>query len=554
MKLTGAEIVVETLIAHGVTEIFGFPGGTVINLYDSLYKYQDQITHYLTCHEQGAAHAADGYARATGKTGVVMATSGPGATNLVTGIATAYLDSTPMVAITGNVALSLIGKDSFQEVDIVGVTMPITKHNYMVKDIADLEDTVCEAFQVARSGRPGPVLIDVPKDIQQAKYEFKGGQPWPLLPVKKVDHEALLAAVELINSSERPYIYAGGGLITCNAGAALQALAEKIDAPVGSSMMGLTALDSKHPLKHGLTGMHGHYVASKMNADADLVIGVGVRFSDRATGSVSKYQEKTKFIHIDIDGAEIDKNISSVISLVGDAAEILPQLTELVEHRTNPLWSDRAEEHQQTADDLLDQKTGSFTPRDIIRKVREHTSDETVIATDVGQHQMWVAQNYDFCLPRTLLTSGGLGTMGFGMGAAIGASIAKGGARTVLFTGDGSFHMNMNEFATAVTYKLPIIVIIFNNHSLGMVRQWQNLFFEQRYSNTTINRATDYPKLAEAFGGVGYRAADMDELQAALEMAFSAEKPVMIECLIDQDELVLPIIPAGGSFDDMIVK
>ncbi|NLG10184.1 MAG: thiamine pyrophosphate-binding protein [Coriobacteriaceae bacterium] len=588
MKLNGAEILVETLIAHGVTDVFGFPGGTVINLYDALYDYQDQITHYLTCHEQGAAHAADGYARATGKTGVVIATSGPGATNLVTGIATAYLDSTPMVAITGNVASNLIGKDSFQEVDIVGITMPVTKHNYMVKHIEELEEIVREAFQIARSGRPGPVLIDIPKDVQQARCEFHGGKPKPLLPIASVREEALAAAAEMIDASERPFVYAGGGLISCSAGEALRVFAERIDAPVGLSIMGLTALDSRHPLKHGLTGMHGHYVASKMNADADLIIGIGVRFSDRATGSTSKYQEKTKIIHIDIDGAEIDKNIDSVISLVGDAAEILPRLTELVKRRENPTWIAQAELHRQEAKRLLahegeaqrEQEQQSllqqdeqqllgqegerrleqrapgtgFTPQSIIHMVRGFTTDDTVISTDVGQHQMWVAQEYDFCVPRTLLTSGGLGTMGFGMGAAIGASVARGSARTVLFTGDGSFHMNMNEFVTAVTYGLPIVVVIFNNGSLGMVRQWQNLFFNQRYSNTTLKRKTDYPKLAEAFGGVGYRATSLDELQAALDAAFAYDGPVMIECLIDINEQVFPIIPAGGSFDDMIVK
>ncbi len=580
MKLNGAEILVETLIAHGVTDVFGFPGGTVINLYDALYDYQDRVTHYLTCHEQGAAHAADGYARATGKTGVVIATSGPGATNLVTGIATAYLDSTPMVAITGNVASGLIGKDSFQEVDIVGITMPVTKHNYMVKHVEELEEIVREAFQIARSGRPGPVLIDIPKDVQQAQCEFHGGMPKPLLPIPRVSEEALRAAAELIDASERPFVYAGGGLISCSAGEALRVFAERIDAPVGLSIMGLTALDSSHPLKHGLTGMHGHYVASKMNADADLIIGIGVRFSDRATGSTSKYQAKTKIIHIDIDGAEIDKNIDSVISLVGDAAEILPRLTEMVKRRENPTWIAKADLHRQESERFLaqeemqlhdqdpqakeeqqllaqedmDAQATGLTPQEIIHMVRRYAADDTVVSTDVGQHQMWVAQEYQFCLPRTLLTSGGLGTMGFGMGAAIGASIARGSARTVLFTGDGSFHMNMNEFVTAVTYGLPVVVVLFNNGSLGMVRQWQNLFFNQRYSNTTLERKTDYPKLAEAFGGKGYRASTMKELQAALDAAFSQTEPVLIECLIDSDEKVFPIIPPGGSFDDMIVK
>jgi acetolactate synthase-1/2/3 large subunit len=551
VRLKGAEILVETLIAHGVNEVFGFPGGSVIDIYDALYGYRDRITHYLTCHEQGAAHAADGYARATGRTGVVIATSGPGATNLVTGIATAYLDSTPMVAITGNVSLPLIGKDSFQEVDIAGITMSITKHNYIVQDVADLEANLCEAFQIARSGRPGPVLVDIPKDVQQASCEFNGASPWPLAACPRVDDAALREAARLIDECRRPYIYAGGGIIASDASNALDRFARRIDAPVGLSIMGLSALAHDNPFNLGLTGMHGLYAASKVNADADLVIGVGVRFSDRATGSTSKYQENRRIIHIDIDGAEIDKNIDSFVSLLGNAAELLPRLTRMVSGKKRPGWQAQVESYRAEARSMGFEQ--GFTPRAIIHAVREHCASDTVVATDVGQHQMWVAQYYGFSQPRSFLTSGGLGTMGFGLGAAIGASVAKGRARTVLFSGDGSFHMNMNELATAVTYGLPIVVVVLNNQALGMVRQWQALFYDSRYSTTSLSRATDYPALAAAFGARGYRATDMPGLHTALDAAFRAEGPTVIECLIDVDEKVLPIIPPGGSVADMII-
>jgi acetolactate synthase-1/2/3 large subunit len=551
VRLNGAEILVETLIAHGVNEVFGFPGGSVIDIYDALYKYRNSIRHYLTCHEQGAAHAADGYARATGRTGVVIATSGPGATNLVTGIATAYLDSTPMVAITGNVSLPLIGKDSFQEVDIAGITMSITKHNYIVKDITELEQTLCEAFQIARSGRPGPVLVDIPKDVQQALCEFNGANPLPLGASPRIDSAELQEAARLIDECERPYIYAGGGIISSGASDALDSFARRIDAPVGLSIMGLSALACDNPFNLGLTGMHGLYAASKVSGDADLIIGVGVRFSDRATGSTSKYQENRKIIHIDIDGAEIDKNIDSFVSLLGNATDLLPQLTKMVSSKKRPEWQARVASYRKEAQNMGVEQ--GFTPRAIIQAVREQCSGDTVVATDVGQHQMWVAQYYGFSRPRSFLTSGGLGTMGFGMGAAIGASVAGGHARTVLFSGDGSFHMNMNELATAVTYGLPIVVVVLNNHVLGMVRQWQGLFYDGRYSSTSLSRATDYPALAAAFGAKGYRATDMSGLQAALDAAFCSEGPVVIECLIDADEKVLPIIPPGGSVADMII-
>ncbi|GHU34020.1 acetolactate synthase [Clostridia bacterium] len=554
MKLKGSAIVVETLIAHGVTDVFGFPGGAVLNLYDELYKYSDRINHYITAHEQGASHAADGYARATGKPGVVIATSGPGATNLVTGLATAYLDSSPVVAITGNVALPLIGKDSFQEVDITGITMPVTKHNYIVKDVRDLEPTIREAFRIAMSGRPGPVLIDIPKDIQDAECEYAGEPLDPLFPRETASDASLREAVKLIDAANKPYIYAGGGVVTAGAYEALERFAERIDAPVGFSMMGLSAMDYRSPRKLGMTGMHGVYASSKMNAEADLIIGVGVRFSERATGNKAKYEGGKSIIHIDLDAAELSKNIGCTVEVMGDIADALPRLTAMVKRAVRPEWTARAEFRRAEQCELDASQASEFTPRNIIRAVREYTADDTIIATDVGQHQMWTAQYYDFAKPRTFLTSGGLGTMGFGLGAALGASVARGGERTILFTGDGSFHMNLNEFATAVMHNLPVAVIVFNNNVLGMVRQWQGLFYCKRYSQTTMNRATNYQKLAEAFGGEGYRAENIEELQSALDKVFGGNTPAIIECLIDPDEKVLPMIPAGGSFDDMIVR
>lgn len=554
MKMTGAEIVIQTLINHGVDEVFGFPGGAVLYLYDELYKNSDRLKHYIFCHEQGAAHAADGYARATGKTGVVIATSGPGATNLVTGIATAYLDSTPMVAITGNVALNLIGKDSFQEVDIAGITMPITKHNYIVKDINELEDIICEAFQIARSNRPGPVLIDIPKDIQMAQCEFKGGKPWELFPHPEVKSCSLQAAIELIKNSTKPYIYAGGGVVTSGAYDELMAFAEKIDAPIGCSMMGLSAIDYKNIRKLGMTGMHGTYAASKAKSRADLIIGVGVRFSDRATGNIIKYQEHAKILHIDIDKSEIGKNIKVYTSLIGNIKDILPALTNTIEQRHNPEWKDEVISYIEEAKSFKCPNNNKLTPKGVIRTVCELTPDDTIIATDVGQHQMWVAQYYRFANPRTFLTSGGLGTMGFGMGAAIGAAIGKNTTRTILFTGDGSFHMNMNEFATAVMHNIPVIVIILNNNVLGMVRQWQSLFYDDRFSQTTMNRKTDYVKLAESFGGIGFKAETADEFNEVIKKALELNSPVLIDCVIDKDEKVLPMIPPNGSIDDIIVR
>jgi len=552
MKKNGAEIVVETLIEHGVTDLFGFPGGAVLHLYDALYQNSDRINHHITAHEQGAAHAADGYARATGKTGVVIATSGPGATNLVTGIATAYLDSVPVVAITGNVSIDLIGKDSFQEVDIVGVTLPITKHNYIVKDINELEDIICEAFQIAASGRPGPVLVDIPKNIQAEMCEFRGGKPLPLLEQRSTAHENRLAeAASIINSAKRPYIYCGGGVVTSGGESELVEFAEKIDALIGCSMMGLSAVSYDNPRALGMTGMHGLYASSKLKGEADVIIGIGVRFSDRATGDKIAYQKDTKIIHIDIDDAEIDKNIPVDCSILGDLKSILSRLTKMVKQAKHEEWNKKASEYKQFAEEKFAEE--GFTAQNVIKTVRKYAKPDTIVATDVGQHQMWVAQYYDFECPRTFLTSGGLGTMGFGMGAANGASLATGKSKTVLFTGDGSFHMNMNEVATAVMHGLPIVVILMNNSVLGMVRQWQGLFYEKRYSNTTMNRATNYKMLAEAFGAKGYDAHNGEELEAALKEAFASEIPVVINCVIDRDEKVFPMIPPGKAVTDMII-
>ncbi len=555
MIMSGAKILIEALISHGVDEVFGFPGGAVLNIYDELYKNQDKIRHYITCHEQAAAHAADGYSRATGKPGVVIATSGPGATNLVTGIATAYLDSTPLIAITGNVPLHLIGKDSFQEVDIAGITMPITKHNYIVKDINELEHIVCEAFSIAMSDRPGPVLIDIPRDIQTATAEFHGAKPYKLKEPPEYSLESLHEAAELIAASKKPYIYAGGGVAISGAYDELIEFAEKIDAPIGSSMMGLACVPHSNKLKLGMTGMHGAYASTRMNAEADLIIGIGVRFSDRATGDKNKYTENTKILHIDIDRSEINKNVPTYKNIIGNIKDILPRLTALVEKQNHDDWHSEIAQYKQIGRNCSNINVDShLNPKSVIKTVRKFTDNDTAVATDVGQHQMWTAQYYDFEKPRTFLTSGGLGTMGFGMGAAIGACIANSKKRTVLFTGDGSFHMNINELATAVYHKLPIVVIIMNNGVLGMVRQWQTLFYGERYSNTTLPRATDYVKVAEGFGAAGKRVLNMGELENALEFAFSNEGTTVIDCAIDMDERVLPMIPPNGSIDNIITQ
>lgn len=552
MKLKGAQIIVETLIEQGASTVFGYPGGQVIDIYDALYLAQDRIHHIITAHEQGAAHAADGYARATGKVGVVIATSGPGATNLVTGIATAYLDSVPLVAITGNVPNSLIGRDSFQEVDITGVTMPITKHNFLVKRVEDLADTIREAFRIAKSGRPGPVLVDVPKDVQNALYEYTAQKPVEKDPVPAVNDSEIEKAIEMILAAEKPYIYIGGGAITDDAGAEVLALAEKIDSPIGCTMMGISAVPSSNPRWLGMEGMHGHYASSIAQNEADLIITAGCRFSDRGTGNTAKYARNAKIIHMDIDASELCKNIPVELGMTGSMREILQKLTEKLPQQTHADWMARVAELQEKTRELEAQDPDELTPFTAIDALAEAADKETIVATDVGQHQMWVAQHYPFETPRTFISSGGLGTMGFGLGAAIGAATAT-GKKTILVTGDGSFGMNLNELATAVTNQTPVVVFIMNNGVLGMVRQWQTLFFDKHYSNTTLERKTDFVKLAEAFGMPGYRAMNMAELKEVLPKAFAEKGPVLVDCAIDCDAFVLPMLPPGGCIDDIIV-
>lgn len=555
MLLSGADIVTETLIEQGTKTVFGYPGGQVINLYDALYKREDRIHHVLTAHEQGACHAADGYARATGDVGVVIATSGPGATNLVTGIATAYLDSTPLVAITGNVPNALIGRDSFQEVDITGVTLPVTKHNFFVKDYTELADTIRKAFRIAKSGRPGPVLVDIPKDVQVQMQEYE--------PVPVVEKEAqrpvklrkIQAAADMIAEAVSPYIYIGGGVITADASEEVLALAEKIDAPIGSTLMGLSAIDNDNERFLGMVGMHGHYPASVGQDEADLIIAIGARFSDRATGDVSKYAKGARIIHMDIDRAEIDKNISSDLGIGGDLKEALSALIEAVKPARHPAWNARLDALRAIGEEQLEATLDpkELTPHSLIWEVARHTEADTPVVTDVGQHQMWTAQYYPFHKRRTFITSGGLGTMGFGMGAAIGAAQAT-GKKTVLFTGDGSFGMNLNELATAVSQNTPLVIVIMNNNVLGMVRQWQNLFFDKHYSQTTLNRQTDFVKLAEAFGARGLRIMNRQELGPVMAEAFAHTGPVVVDVAIDPDAFVLPMLPPGGSFDDIITE
>ncbi len=577
MKISGAKIVVETLIEQGCDTVFGYPGGQVINLFDELYLNSNRINHILTAHEQGASHAADGYARATGKVGVCIATSGPGATNLVTGIATAFLDSVPMVAITGNVPCSLIGKDSFQEVDIVGITMPITKHNFIVKDIKELADTLRTAFKIAKSGRPGPVLVDIPKDIQTAVWDFEPKQePVRPYPLSFASDGKLRRASEMIKNSERPYIYFGGGIISGKASDELLKLADKIDAPVGCSLMGLSAIPTDNPRFLGMNGMHGHYASSIAQDEADLVICLGARFSDRATGDKNRFNKNFRIIHIDIDSAELDKNIASDLTIQGDIKDALFRLIPMLSETKHPEWNKRIEELRQEENKRLESaensvfekncnnctnpcgksglsKENCLTPYQIIDIISKTASEDDIIVTDVGQHQMWTAQRYPFRKPRTFLTSGGLGTMGYGMGATIGASVAR-GKRSVLFTGDGSFGMNLNELATAVSYNTPIVIVIMNNGVLGMVRQWQTLFFEKHYSNTTLNRQTDFVKLAEAFGAKGKRVFNTEELEKAASEAFAYNDVYLIDCAVDCNEFVLPMLPPGGSIEDIITE
>ena len=553
MLLSGADIIVRTLIEQGCDTVFGYPGGQVIDLYDSLYRHQDELHHVLTAHEQGAAHAADGYARATGKPGVVIATSGPGATNLVTGIATAYLDSVPLVAITGNVAVTQIGTDSFQEIDITGITLPITKHNYFVGSVKELADTIREAFQLAISDRPGPVLVDVPKDVQQALWEYVP-QPKvePEPPFAAASEDQICAAADCINRSHRPYIYFGGGLVASGAQAELLELAEAIDGVMGCSLMGLSAVPTDHPRFLGMQGMHGRYASSMAMHNADCIIALGVRFNDRVTGNRSKFAVSAKIVHIDIDDSELSKNIPDAYEVQGDVKLTLQALLPMLNRTARPQWQHLVSHFRKEELTTLDNRDG-MTPRAAILTLNKHLDADTPVVTDVGQHQMWTAQTVRLCHNRRFISSGGLGTMGFGMGAAIGAAMGT-GQHTVLVTGDGSFGMNLNELATAVSNRVPLVILMLNNGVLGMVRQWQTLFFNKKYSSTTLDRKTDFVALAGAFGAEGRRVHTPEELDAALAEAFAAEGPYLVECVIDRDEFVLPMLPPGGSMSEIITK
>lgn len=549
MKLNGSQIVLEVLKEQGVDTVFGYPGGTILNIFDELYKYGDTFNHILTAHEQGASHAADGYARATGKVGVCFATSGPGSTNLVTGIATAYMDSVPVVAITCNYATSGLGRDSFQEVDITGITMPITKHNFMIKDVNDLAATLRRAFEIAQSGRKGPVLVDIPKDITAAVCEYTPEPKIEITEYKQPKKGCFERAVELISNAKKPLIYVGGGAILSNVGEALITFAEKIDAPVVSSLMGLGAFPNGHPLHLGLIGMHGHFECNKAAHDCDVLIVAGARFSDRVAGNRAKFAPNAEILHIDIDSAEMDKNIVSNYHLRGNLAEVIPMLTRAVEQLDHSEWKAEIDGFKRPFNQL---QIGDYVnPQTLIEAIDEKTADDTIVVTDVGQHQLWAAQFYKYKLPRTLLTSGGLGTMGYSMGAAMGAAVGCPDKRVVMFAGDGGFHMNLTELATMASYNIPVIMFIMNNTVLGMVRQWQKIFYGNRFSDTDPHRATDFVKVAEAFGVKGMRINTNDEIDAVLEEALKVNGPVVIECRISPDSNVLPMIPPGGSVSDI---
>lgn len=553
MLLTGAEILVNSLIDNGVDTVFGYPGGAVLNIYDALFKKSDKIRHILTCHEQGAAHAADGYARSTGKVGVCIATSGPGATNLVTGIATAYMDSTPMVAITGNVTRPLLGKDSFQEVDITGITMPITKHNYIVKDIKELQKIVNEAFYIASSGRPGPVLIDIPKDITAEKYNYIKMEPKKReKSLQTINISSLEDFVEFINESENPFIYAGGGILSSNAEKEVLALAEKINAPVATSLMGIGSIPNDHRLYTGMIGMHGTKASNLLATSCDLIIALGARFSDRVI-SHKNHVKNARVIQIDIDPAEINKNVKVDSYIIGDIKEVLNKLIPMINEKENIAWINKMNELKALNNKEV-VKEGILTPEYLFTLLNKIDKGNFIITTEVGQHQMWTAQNYKFYKPRTFISSGGLGTMGFGMGASIGAQVANPKAVVFNIAGDGSFGMDCNEFATAVNFKIPVKVIVMNNNALGMVRQWQSLFYECRYAETTLNRATDFVKLAEAFGGTGFRVEKPEELQEVLEKALATDGPVIIDYKIDSDDMVFPMVAPGAPINEIISK
>lgn len=553
MVKNGSEILVDALVEQGVDTIFGYPGGAVLNIYDALYKNSDRIHHILTAHEQGAAHAADGYARSTGKVGVCLATSGPGATNLVTGIATAYMDSIPMVAITGNVGTSLIGRDSFQEVYIAGITMPITKHNFVVRHVEELADTVREAFRIAQSGRPGPVLIDIPKDVTAATTEFIPKSRVEVHETYDISEEQLKTVADMIGKAERPFIYYGGGVEISDAGSELLALMRKAEIPSAHTMMAIGCVPDDDELSLGMIGMHGTVSADWAVERSDLLICIGARFSDRVATNTDHFAPGARIVHVDIDAAEINKNIDTTYSVVSDAKTFLQKILPYIRETKHTAWLAQINEWRAKLDYHAKDDDSVIHPHQLLRTVAEETPEDTIIATDVGQHQLWSAQYNGRRHPRQFLTSGGLGTMGFGYGAAIGAQIAFPGRTVVHITGDGSFHMNLNEICTAVSYRLPIITVIMNNRVLGNVRQWQTMFYGSRYSQTDPHRKTDYVKLADAFGAVGYRVSNIAELREALRKAQQSDGPVLIDCQIDKDERVLPMIPAGGTIDDLVV-
>lgn len=550
MKLNGSQIVLEVLKEQGVDTIFGYPGGTILNIFDELYKYGDTFNHVLTAHEQGAAHAADGYARATGKVGVCFATSGPGSTNLVTGIATAHMDSIPIVAITCNVGTSLIGRDSFQEVDIKGITMPITKHNYMVSSVEELADTIRNAFRIAISGRKGPVLVDIPKDITAAECEYTPAPKQQPDEAPKPKNRCIDRAVELIRNSKKPLIYLGGGAISSNASKEIVEFAEKIDAPVVSSLLGLGTFNSSHPLYVGFIGMHGRFESNRAASQCDVLITCGARFSDRVAGNRVKFAPKAEVLHIDVDPAEMDKNVMSNYHLRGDLKEVLPILTNSIDQMEHKEWLDQINEWKHPF--VQNQIDDYVNPQKVIETVDKYTPDDTIVVTDVGQHQMWTAQFYKFKYPRTFLSSGGLGTMGYSMGAAMGAKYGCPNKKVVMFAGDGGFHMNLNELVTMKSYNIPVVMIIMNNMVLGMVRQWQKLFYDNRFADTDPNRQTDFVKVAEAFGVKGLRINTNEEIDAVIKEATEYNGPIVVDCRISPDSNVLPMIPPGGSVDDII--
>lgn len=548
MQLTGAEIVVECLKEQGVDTVFGYPGGAILNVYDELYKHRNEIRHILTSHEQGAAHAADGYARATGKVGVCFATSGPGATNLVTGIATAYMDSIPVVAITCNVGVSLLGKDSFQEIDIAGITMPITKHNYIVKDITKLADTIRKSFIIAKKGRPGPVLIDIPKDITGAKTEYTPMPAKAPEPSRDIDETDIRTALEMIRAAEKPVLFVGGGAILADAAEPLYEFAKKLDAPVTDTLMGHGAFPETDDLYTGMIGMHGTKASDYAVDECDLLVVAGARFSDRVTGNVSEFAKNARILQFDVDAAEMNKNVLITEGVIGDLKVVLEQINRQLEQQDHSPWLEKIRGYKETYP--LTYPEEGLTGPYVVEEVYRQTKGDAIIVTEVGQHQMWAAQFYQFTKPRTFLTSGGLGTMGYGLGAAIGAKVGCPDKVVVNIAGDGCLRMNMNEIATAARNNIPVIEVVINNHVLGMVRQWQDLFYGQRYSETVLNDAVDFVKLAEAMGAVGYRATTREEFNRAFREALTLGRPVLIDCQIDKDEKVWPMVAPGAALRD----